>query len=103
MRIEKVQPGLQTIFYNRLYKILQVLRIKGVNFTIVTHSEDIATIKVQVSGLKGLVEKNIVLYREFDGWIAISDSKKFYLESFSMVTDVVRRFINKSRNLVSKI
>jgi hypothetical protein len=103
MKIERVEAGLQTIFYNKLYKILQVLRIKGVNFTIVVHSEDIATIKVQVSGLRGIVEKTIVLYREFDGWIAISDSKKFYLDSFASVTDVARRFINKSRNLVSKI
>jgi hypothetical protein len=103
MRIEKVQPGLQTIFYNKLYKILQILRIKGVSFTIIIHSEDIATIKVQVSGLRGIVEKNIVLYREWDCWIAISDSKKFYLDSFEGITDVARRFINKSRNLISKI
>jgi hypothetical protein len=103
MQIERIEHGLQTMFYNRLFKVLQVLKIRGVNFTITVYSEDIASIVVSVSGIRGIVSKTIILYREFDGWIAISDSYKFYLDSFTHVTDVARRFINKSRNLVSKI
>jgi hypothetical protein len=103
MKVEKVDFGLQTTFYNKLFKMTQTLRKRGVSIILSIHSEDIATIKVQVSGRRGIVEKNIVLYHEFDQWVTVCDGIRFYLDGFAQITDIIRRFINKCNVLVSKV
>jgi hypothetical protein len=103
MKVEKVDFGLQTIFYNKLFKMTQTLRVRGVSIVLSIHSEDIATIKVQVSGRRGIVEKNIVLYHEFDQWISVCDGRRYYMDNFASINDIIRRFINRSNVIVSKI
>lgn len=103
-KIIKIPQTKSKRLYDEVDSILRSLRRKGISYTITSYSDDLATVKISVTGLNGTSSKNIIVkYDSMWGWQAYYDDNKHYMNMLSELSVIARKQIQKMLVILRKI
>lgn len=80
--------------YDRVEAIMRTLKRRGVSYAVTAHSNDLATIRISVTGISGTSSKTVLIkYDTVWEWQAYYGDNKNYLTNFGELNNVMRTII----------
>lgn len=90
--------------YDALESSLRSLRRKSISYTITTYSNDLATIRLSVTGRNGTSTKDVIVkYDSLLGWQAYYENNKHYMGSLSELSTISRKLIQRMSIILRRI
>lgn len=103
MRRERISKDDRVNLYMSIERYLSPFRRRNYSYTIATHSNTLATIRLTVMGRNGEGSMTIVVSQDKDGtWTVTTMGYRYYLTTLTQLTSVSRTIIRRLLTLVNK-
>lgn len=104
MEIIRLDKDDRINFQQALERQLASLKRRQVSYTISPHSNEIATVRISVSGKNGDAGINMVVFYDNLNWNVVSMGNKYVLTNgFSELSTIARRLLSTVIKMVNKI
>lgn len=106
MKIIKIQSDEKTKLQALLSKVISSFSGKYVAFAIQSHSGEVGTILMTVSGRRGMVQKSIVVVKSNDEeyeWYAYTNGYQFNLSTITELSSIIKSQIQTATTVLTKI
>ena len=103
MRKERISKDDRVNLYMSIERYLSPFRRRNYSYTIATHSNTLATIRLTVMGRNGEGSMTVVVSHDtVNGWTVTTMGYRYYLSSLTELTSVSRTIIRRLLTLVNK-